>query len=63
MMTAQVPWLGLLPAALSYGIGSDKQRPFAIWIVASVIFPLFLVFFVDAVFYTPAAREGDVLQV
>src|SRR5208337_1366878 len=34
MMTALVACLGLLPAALSHGIGSDTQRPFAIVIVA-----------------------------
>ncbi len=33
MMTALVACLGLLPAALSTGIGSDTQRPFAIVIV------------------------------
>jgi hypothetical protein len=30
MMTALVACLGLLPAALSTGIGSDTQKPFAI---------------------------------
>ena len=30
MMTALVAALGLLPAALSHGIGSDTQRPFAL---------------------------------
>ncbi len=34
MMTALVACLGLLPAALSTGIGSDTQKPFAIVIVA-----------------------------
>jgi hypothetical protein len=28
---------GLLPAALSHGIGSDSQRPFAIVIVGGLI--------------------------
>ena len=37
MMTALVACLGLLPAALSHGIGSDSQRPFAIVIVAGLI--------------------------
>jgi cobalt-zinc-cadmium resistance protein CzcA len=36
MMTALVACLGLLPAALSHGIGSDTQRPFAIVIVAGL---------------------------
>src|SRR5581483_2664375 len=30
MMTMLVATLGLLPAAMSHGIGSDSQRPFAI---------------------------------
>ena len=33
MMTMLVATLGLLPAAMSHGIGSDSQRPFAIVIV------------------------------
>ena len=37
MMTALVACLGLLPAALSTGIGSDTQKPFAIVIVAGLV--------------------------
>ena len=36
MMTMLVATLGLLPAALSHGIGSDSQRPFAIVIVGGL---------------------------
>ena len=63
MMTALVACLGLLPAALSHGIGSDSQRPFAIVIVAGLVSRLFLGFFVNPVLYELVAREGDVLQV
>ncbi|PYU96219.1 MAG: CusA/CzcA family heavy metal efflux RND transporter [Acidobacteria bacterium] len=63
MMTALVACLGLLPAALSHGIGSDSQRPFAIVIVAGLASRLFLGFFVNPVLYELVAREGDVLQV
>ncbi|HEX4309692.1 MAG TPA: CusA/CzcA family heavy metal efflux RND transporter [Acidobacteriaceae bacterium] len=63
MMTALVACLGLLPAALSTGIGSDTQKPFAIVIVAGLISRLFLGFFVNPVLYEMVAREGDVLQV
>jgi len=35
MMTMLVATLGLLPASLSHGIGSDSQRPFAIVIVGA----------------------------
>ena len=63
MMTALVACLGLLPAALSTGIGSDTQKPFAIVIVAGLISRLFIAIFVDPVLYRSVAREGDVLQV
>ena len=63
MMTALVACLGLLPAALSTGIGSDTQRPFAIVIVAGLISRLFIGFFVNPVLYEMVANEGDVLQV
>jgi heavy metal efflux system protein len=63
MMTALVACLGLLPAALSTGIGSDTQRPFAIVIVAGLISRLCIGFFVNPVLYELVARDGDVLQV
>ena len=63
MMTALVACLGLLPAALSTGIGSDTQKPFAIVIVAGLISRLFIGFFVNPVLYEMVASEGDVLQV
>lgn len=63
MMTALVACLGLLPAALSTGIGSDTQKPFAIVIVAGLVSRLFLGFFVNPVLYRAVARDGDVLQV
>jgi len=63
MMTMLVATLGLLPAALSHGIGSETQRPFAIVLVAGLITRLFLGFFVNPVLYEMVAREGDVLQV
>ena len=63
MMTALVACLGLLPAALSTGIGSDTQKPFAIVIVAGLVSRLFLGFFVNPVLYQMVAREGDVLKV
>ncbi|MGB7731324.1 MAG: CusA/CzcA family heavy metal efflux RND transporter [Candidatus Acidiferrum sp.] len=63
MMTALVACLGLLPAALSTGVGSDSQKPFAIVIVAGLISRLFLGRVVSPVLYQMVAREGDVLQV
>jgi cobalt-zinc-cadmium resistance protein CzcA len=63
MMTALVACLGLLPAALSTGVGSDTQKPFAIVIVAGLLSRLLLGFFIIPVLYQSTAREGDVLQV
>jgi cobalt-zinc-cadmium resistance protein CzcA len=63
MMTALVACLGLLPAAMSTGVGSDTQKPFAIVVVAGLISRLFLGFFINPVLYEMVARDGDVLQV
>jgi len=63
MMTALVACLGLLPAAMSTGVGSDTQKPFAIVVVAGLISRLLLGFFVNPVLYEVVAGEGDVLQV
>jgi cobalt-zinc-cadmium resistance protein CzcA len=63
MMTALVACLGLLPAAMSTGVGSDTQKPFAIVVVAGLVSRLVLGFFVNPVLYEVVAREGDVLQV
>jgi cobalt-zinc-cadmium resistance protein CzcA len=63
MMTALVACLGLLPAAISTGVGSDTQKPFAIVVVAGLVSRLVLGFFVNPVLYEVVAREGDVLQV
>jgi len=63
MMTALVACLGLLPAAISTGVGSDTQKPFAIVVVAGLLSRLLLGFFVNPILYELVAREGDVLQV
>jgi cobalt-zinc-cadmium resistance protein CzcA len=63
MMTALVACFGLLPAAMSTGIGSDSQRPFAIVIVGGLASRLVLSIFLSPVLYALVARDGDVLQV
>jgi heavy metal efflux system protein len=63
MMTALVACLGLLPAAMSTGVGSDTQKPFAIVVVAGLISRLVLGFFVNPALYQLVAKDGDVLQV
>ena len=61
LMTMLVATLGLLPAALSRGIGSDSQRPFAIVIVGGLVAALLLSIFLLPVLYVWVASEGDKL--
>jgi cobalt-zinc-cadmium resistance protein CzcA len=63
MMTALVACFGLLPAAMSTGIGSDSQKPFAIVIVGGLASRLLLSVFLAPVLYALVARDGDTLQV
>ncbi len=56
MMTMLVATLGLLPAALSHGIGSDSQRPFAIVIVGGLVGALVMGVFLLPTLYVWIAR-------
>jgi cobalt-zinc-cadmium resistance protein CzcA len=60
-MTMLVATLGLLPAAMSHGIGSDSQRPFAIVIVGGLISDLVMSIFLLPTLYVWMAGERDVL--
>lgn len=59
MITMLVASLGLLPAALSHGIGSDSQRPFAIVIVGGLVSNLLISIFLLPTLYTWFARPSD----
>jgi cobalt-zinc-cadmium resistance protein CzcA len=61
IMTMLVAMLGLLPAALSHGIGSDSQRPFAIVIVGGLFGALVMGIFLLPTLYVWTARPTDVL--
>jgi cobalt-zinc-cadmium resistance protein CzcA len=61
MMTMLVASFGLLPAALSRGIGSDSQRPFAIVIVGGLVAALLLGIFLLPTLYVWTASEKDTL--
>lgn len=61
MMTMLVATLGLLPAAMSHGIGSDSQRPFAIVIVGGLIADLVMSIFLLPTLYVWIARDNDIL--
>jgi heavy metal efflux system protein len=63
MMTALVAALGLLPAALSTGVGSDTQKPFALVIVGGLFSRLLISVFLMPVLYAMVARTGDHLEV
>ena len=63
MMTALVAALGLLPAALSNGVGSDSQRPFALVIVGGLFSRLLISVYLMPALYLVAAKEGDRLEV
>ncbi|HEV2696190.1 MAG TPA: efflux RND transporter permease subunit, partial [Verrucomicrobiae bacterium] len=63
MMTALVAALGLLPAALATGVGTDTQRPFALVIVSGLFTRLFISVFLMPALYTLVARPGDRLEV
>jgi cobalt-zinc-cadmium resistance protein CzcA len=60
--TCLVATLGLLPAAMSHGIGSDSQRPFAIVIVGGLIGALAINVFLLPTLYVWIARDADVLS-
>ena len=63
MMTALVAALGLLPAALSSGVGSDSQKPFALVIVGGLFSRLLISVLLMPALYQLVARPGDRLEV
>jgi len=63
MMTALVAALGLLPAALATGVGTDTQRPFALVIVSGLFTRLLISVFLMPALYALVARPGDRLEV
>jgi cobalt-zinc-cadmium resistance protein CzcA len=63
MMTALVAALGLLPAALATGVGTDSQRPFALVIVCGMLSRLLISIFLMPALYALVARPNDRLEV
>jgi cobalt-zinc-cadmium resistance protein CzcA len=63
MMTALVAALGLLPAALATGVGTDSQRPFALVIVSGLFSRLLISIFLMPALYMLVARADDRLEV
>ncbi len=62
-MTALVAALGLLPAAIASGVGTDSQRPFALVIVTGMLSRLVIGIFLMPALYALVARPADRLQV
>ncbi|HEY4126627.1 MAG TPA: CusA/CzcA family heavy metal efflux RND transporter [Gammaproteobacteria bacterium] len=63
MMTALVAAIGLLPAAIATGVGTDTQRPFALVIVCGMLTRLVIGVFLMPALYALVARPGDRLEV
>ena len=59
MMTALVAILGLLPASLATGIGSDVQRPLATVIVYGLTFSTLITLFVLPVLYYLIEKNSE----
>ncbi len=63
MMTALVAALGLLPAALATGVGTDTQKPFAMVIVSGLFTRLLISVYLMPALYALVARPDDRLEV
>jgi len=63
MMTALVAALGLLPAAIATGVGTDTQKPFALVIVSGLFSRLAISIFLMPALYALVARPDDRLEV
>ena len=63
MITALVAALGLLPAAIATGVGTDTQRPFALVIVSGLFTRLLISIYLMPALYTLVARPDDRLEV
>jgi cobalt-zinc-cadmium resistance protein CzcA len=51
-MASLLAMLGLLPMAVSTGVGSETQRPFAVVIVGGMLTTLLVTLFVLPILYT-----------
>ena len=58
LMTALLAMLGLLPMALSHGIGSETQKPLAVVIIGGLISATLLVLVVLPTLYLALAQRA-----
>jgi cobalt-zinc-cadmium resistance protein CzcA len=57
VMTALLAMLGLMPAALSHGVGSETQRPFAVVIIGGLVTAVGVSLFVLPAVYSLIVRD------
>jgi cobalt-zinc-cadmium resistance protein CzcA len=60
MMTALMAAIGLLPAAVSHGIGSESSRPLARVVIGGIICAMFFSLLIFPLFFARAYRKFDV---
>jgi cobalt-zinc-cadmium resistance protein CzcA len=61
-MTALLAILGLMPAAVSSGVGSETQRPFAVVIIGGLMTAVPVTLFVLPVLYSFIVRKVPALM-
>jgi len=59
MMTSLMAALGLLPAALSTGVGAETARPFAVVIIGGLVTATLLTLFLLPVLYPNFETEAS----
>jgi len=62
MMTAIMAAIGLLPAAVSHGIGSESSRPLARVVIGGILCAMFFSILIFPHFFAKAYRKVDVLH-
>lgn len=61
LMTALLAILGLMPAAVSAGVGSETQKPFAVVIISGLVTAVFVTLFVLPFVYSLLVRQAPAL--
>ncbi|MGL5944584.1 MAG: efflux RND transporter permease subunit, partial [Sediminibacterium sp.] len=59
LMTALMAAIGLLPAALSYGIGSESSRPLARVVIGGILCAMFFSLWIFPIIFRFAYRKTD----
>jgi len=59
MMTALMAAVGLLPAAMSHGIGSESSRPLARVVIGGIICAMFFSIWIFPIFFARSYRKFD----